>query len=246
MKNTNNTEIVFYGDPHGDYRELRGIAAERPKAVVFLGDMDLESPLEDVVEPLTNAGVETYFIHGNHDTDREHWHDNLFNSKLRENNLSCKVVKIGDVRIAGLGGVFRSKVWHPKDGVGLPRFKSRVEYLRANKRNAWRGSLPLSARSTIFPEDLDGLSALRADILVTHEAPSSHIYGFAELDLVAEMLGVHTIIHGHHHESSFNVLQSGIKVICLDKAETLKAKSHMLLNGDWSDVCNVDNSYCKY
>ena len=34
-------------------------------------------------------------------------------------------------------------------------------------------------RDSLLPADYDGLAKLRADILVTHEAPSSHRPGFA-------------------------------------------------------------------
>jgi hypothetical protein len=44
------------------------------------------------------------------------------------------------------------------------------------------------------------LQAQRADILVTHVAPSSHQHGFAAIDQLANSLGVLTSFHGHHHD----------------------------------------------
>ena len=53
--------------------------------------------------------------------------------------------------------------------------------------------------TAIWPEDYDALAAQRADILVTHEAPSSHPAGKAALDALARAMGARLIVHGHHH-----------------------------------------------
>jgi hypothetical protein len=58
----------------------------------------------------------------------------------------------------------------------------------------------LKHRSSIFPADHANLSKLRADILVTHEAPSAHPHGFAVLDELARSLGVNKTFDGHHHD----------------------------------------------
>lgn len=55
-------------------------------------------------------------------------------------------------------------------------------------------------RSTIFPATWKKLAAQRADVLVTHEAPSGHPYGWQSIDLLARKMGVHTVVHGHHHD----------------------------------------------
>jgi predicted phosphodiesterase len=213
-------KIAFYGDPHGDYRPMKSLVSARPNAVVFIGVMDLSRSFDNEVKPLTEAGIESWYIHGNHDTDREDWHDFLFESKLgKSRNLNVRVENINGVRIAGLAGVFRSKVWHPRDGKGEQKFQSRAEFMRIHHLASWRDGLPLGQRSTIYPEDVDKLANMRADVLVSHEAPSCHRYGFSEIDLVAQMMGAKTIIHGHHHESYEATLPCGIKVIGLDKAE---------------------------
>lgn len=228
-------DIAFVGDPHGDYSPVRLLlSGSAPSAVVFLGDMDLEQPFDAQVKPLTDAGSDVWYVHGNHDTDREHWHDNLFEAKLGRKNLTGRVAEIGGVRVAGLGGVFRQKVWHPKNGAGVPLYRTRGEFLRAHGTAKWRGGLPLGHRSTIFPEDIELLADLRADVLVTHEAPSCHRYGFEEIDLVAEAMGVHTIVHGHHHESCAGVLPSGIRVVGLDKAEILRIRADGLAGAAWA------------
>ena len=64
----------------------------------------------------------------------------------------------------------------------------------------WRGGLPLRARDAIFPEDVEKLRRFRADILVTHEAPSAHRHGFIGIDEAAKTCWVKLVIHGHHHE----------------------------------------------
>ena len=54
--------------------------------------------------------------------------------------------------------------------------------------------------AAIYPDDLNVLSRQRADILVTHEAPSCHPYGFETLDQLARSMGVVRAFHGHHHD----------------------------------------------
>jgi len=123
---------------------------------------------------LIGAGCAIYFIHGYHDVDQEHWADFVFKSQLAGNNITGRVVDIGGIRVAGLGGVFHADVWHPLDGAGTYKFFSRAEFIASNSRRTWRNGLPLRHRSTIFPEDFNTLAGLEADILITHEAPSSH------------------------------------------------------------------------
>lgn len=55
--------------------------------------------------------------------------------------------------------------------------------------------------STIFPEVYDRLAGEKADILVVHEAPSCHPHGFLAIDLLAQVMGVTIVFHGHHHDS---------------------------------------------
>jgi predicted phosphodiesterase len=212
-------QIGFFGDPHGDYAAIKKSIRQGVSAIsIFLGDFDLERPLDEEICPLTDAGSEVHWIHGNHDADREQWHDFVFESGVAHKNLNARVLETHGCRIAGLGGVFHADVWHPKDGVGMPKFNSREEFMAVNMRNAWRGGLPLRHRSTIFPEDFNTLAGEEADILVTHEAPSCHRYGHAEIDDLAEIMGVKLIVHGHHHEDYEATLASGIKVVGLPKA----------------------------
>src|SRR5690625_7528110 len=71
--------ILFYGDPHGNWKPLlKACADDQPDGVVILGDCDLVRPLSAEVAPLLKAGIPLYWIAGNHDSDREEWFANLF------------------------------------------------------------------------------------------------------------------------------------------------------------------------
>ncbi len=190
--------ILFCGDPHGQFGHIiEAVQEHRPAAVILLGDLQAQRPLEIELAPILTR-TEIWFIHGNHDTDSEADHDHLFDSKLADRNLHGRVVEIAGLRIAGLGGVFRGKVWAPP---APATFENPKQYLaRCGKGNFWRGGLPLTHRSTIFPEDFEKLRKQRADILVTHEAGSAHPHGFAAIDELARSLGVSTSVHGHHHD----------------------------------------------
>lgn len=190
--------ILFCGEPHGHFDHIiEAVHEHQPAAVILLGDLQVQRPLEVELAPIL-AKTEVWFIHGNHDTDSEADHDNLFGSQLANRNLHGRVVEIAGLRIAGLGGVFRGKVWAPP---APAIFENPKQYLaRCGKGNFWRGGLPLTHRSTIFPDDFERLQKQRADILVTHEAPSAHPHGFASIDELARSLGVAKSFHGHHHE----------------------------------------------
>lgn len=79
-----------------------------------------------------------WWIPGNHDTDQVHHYDNVFGSTLDDHNLHGRVVDIAGVRIAGLGGVFREKIWNPWKTE--PAFASQADYLaHCGAGNRWRG-----------------------------------------------------------------------------------------------------------
>jgi hypothetical protein len=108
------------------------------------------------------------------------------------------VVEIAGQRIAGLGGVFREQVWAPPASWA---FETPKEYIaKCGKGNRWRDGLPRKHHSSIFPVDYYQLAGQRADILVTHEAPSAHQHGFTAIDELAHSLGVNKTFHGHHHD----------------------------------------------
>jgi hypothetical protein len=118
-----------------------------------------------------------------------------------------------------LPGVFKPRVWDPGDPT-TPSFRTRAEFQAALRPGeVWRDGLPLFHGDTIFPEDFDTLASSRFDVLVSHEAPSSHPHGFAVIDALAEACGVSLIVHGHHHEAYETLLPNGIRVRGLGIAE---------------------------
>lgn len=203
--------ILFAGDPHGDFRQImRAVKEYRPMAVVILGDMDLKIPLE---QALGKACISTqvWWIPGNHDADRVEWYDNLFESAFADRNLHGRVVEVAGFRVAGLGGIFREEIWHPDTGIEYP---TRQKFMKAKQSDGkWLDGVALKHRVSIWWEDYEKLFDQRADVLVTHEAPSCHKHGFNELDELAQAMRVHTVIHGHHHvRYSSTIANGGIQV----------------------------------
>ena len=60
---------------------------------------------------------------------------------------------------------------------------------------------------------MESLASQKADILVTHEAPSSHPAGNAALDALARAMGARMIVHGHHHVVSHARHANGLMVL---------------------------------
>ena len=97
------------------------------------------------------------------------------------------------------------------DGLGFPPTWRRSA--RAGARiqpPPWRRSL---ATLAIWPEDIDALAAQRADVLVTHEAPSSHPSGLATIDALARAMGAGLVVHGHHHVGYRAHATDGLQVL---------------------------------
>jgi hypothetical protein len=138
------------------------------------------------------------------------------NPRTRQGELNARVTDIGGLRIAGLGGTFRRRVWEPP---GAPRLRSRDE-LPADMASLgpdWneeqrRSMADALAAMAIWPEDVEALSALRADVLVTHEAPSSHPQGVSTLDELARRMDARLVIHGHHHVCYRACAEDGLQV----------------------------------
>lgn len=224
--------ILFFGDVHGKFAHVeRAVAEHRPAAIVLLGDIEAPRPL-DVVLASVLEKTEVWFIHGNHDTDRPDLLANLTESKLAHRNLHGRVAEIAGVRVAGLGGVFRQEIWWPNFIDADPNYASYDDYqqnsesarILATKGRALNSDAQLAEqkaagkmlkhRSTIFSREYDELAAVEADILVTHEAPSCHPYGFKAIDELARSLGVQKSFHGHNHDSldyQFKWLALGFK-----------------------------------
>ncbi len=208
--------ILFAGDPHRNFTPiLRACAANPPGTLILLGDCDCPAPLATLLAPVTAAGWDIRWILGNHDTETETAFDNLTQS---EGDLGLRVTDIAGYRVAGLPGVFKPRVWSPPEP---PSFRTRPTFQASLRPDqAWRGGLPLWHRDTIFPEDFDRLATSRFDILVVHEAPTSHPHGYAVIDDLAAHAGARLIVHGHHHQSYSAVLPNGICVRGLGLADT--------------------------
>lgn len=219
------TKLLFAGDPHGDFGPVNLAAAEKPEAIILLGDYDLMRPLDAEVRPALDAGVAVWWIHGNHDADREEYHDNLFTSGLKEFCLHGAVTTVAGLRIAGLGGTFDKNIWHRDVNAGRPIVDSR-DILK--QQMAWKGNpgpvregIPIRHRSSIFWSDYEQLFDQQADILVLHEAPDGHRHGFRVLGELAEAMGVKAIVHGHHHEDYEGRTAGGIPVLGVNRAKVV-------------------------
>jgi predicted phosphodiesterase len=215
--------ILFAGDPHGNFSPiLRACQTHPTGTLILLGDCDCPAPLEQILAPLLTAGWQIHWILGNHDTDTEATFDWLTGAP---GDLGLRVHPIGGLRFAGLPGVFKPRVWLPraKDQAGRVdpiQFHTRSDFARILRPSElWRGGLPLWHRDTIFPEDFDLLRSARFDVLVTHEAPSSHRHGFYDIDRLAEDCGARLIVHGHHHQSYEAILPGAITVKGLGLSE---------------------------
>ena len=107
---------------------------------------------------------------------------------------------IAGLTIAGLGGVFR-KPWNPRLREKIDPAETGEAYARKlGKGNLFRGGLPLRHRTTIFPADVAKLAEQQADVLVSHEAPGLHQFGFDVLTELAREMNVNHAFHGHLHE----------------------------------------------
>ncbi|RSZ44145.1 metallophosphoesterase [Variovorax sp. 3P27G3] len=196
-------KLMFFGDPHGNF-DLVIAAVERlqPEAIVLLGDIQACRPLHVELRPIMDL-TEIWFIPGNHDTDSDADYDNLWGSELATRNLHGRIVEIAGFKVAGLGGIFRSKIWDPRRPMDEAAFQSSDAMRRTMKSHErWRDGISRKHRSSIFPDEYQRL--LRsgpADILVTHEAPTAHPHGWKVIDELAEKLGVELAVHGHHHQN---------------------------------------------
>lgn len=213
--------LIFYGDPHGNWEPLLAACDDAPPAgVILLGDNDLTMPLREQIAPVFAAGIPVWWIPGNHDAHNSDAFDRLWGD-YPEGNLHARVVEIGGVKVAGLGGVFKGRIWNPD--MAVPMHCSRADYLlHLPHTHRWRRGLPLRARDALFPEDFDAVSRMHADVLLTHEAPSTHEYGFAAIDRAAQACGARLIVHGHHHHSYVGRIACGLHVRGLAKAEVFR------------------------
>ena len=72
--------------------------------------------------------------------------------------------------------------------------------------------MTLKYKSAIWYDEFEALKSLKADILVSHEAPGSHRHGFHVIGELAEAMGIKHIFHGHLHENYVSFIKKNIKV----------------------------------
>jgi len=200
--------ILFAGDPHRCFANVvSAVFKYKPKAIILLGDYNLEAPLEKYLESIIGL-CKIFWIPGNHDFDSIVEYENLYFSALSYNNLHLKVIEIDGLRIAGLGGIFIGRNWRPGE---QPRWESKQHWLKCKPSNVKK--IPLHFEHSIWHHQYQKMKAhVKADILVTHEAPSCHRHGFKALDDLAESIGAKQIFHGHHHKYYQDKLNNGISV----------------------------------
>lgn len=214
--------IWILGDNHGHFDHVMQAVkttGEHPAAVIFLGDLECPVPFSQCVAEIEAAGIRCYAIPGNHDTDRSEFYVNLWGDPLfQSRNLHGRVVEIGGVRVAELGGVFRSRVWYPDgDGLAEPVIECwgafvkdqnlrRPTRLRVDPKTLTPAQLAMDSAlrgqaSSIFYDDWLQLYCQQADILVTHEAPDCHPNGFKPITALEQSMHVKFRFHGHQHDS---------------------------------------------
>ena len=199
--------VLYCGDPHGGVRGslqyiIDAALETQASAVILLGDIEPARPLHEELGPILDR---TWWIPGNHDSDSDESWRRVATPEMLSRNLHGRVVTLPNgTHIAGFGGVFRESVWHPSPSSergGVPAFRGRLAHAKATPRqDRWEGGHHRKHWGTIYPDELDHLAELRADVLVTHEAPGYHPNGFDILDTLAQSLGVKVAVHGHHHD----------------------------------------------
>jgi hypothetical protein len=201
----------FCGDTHGSFRHVveHVLEAKRddrlPQAIVFLGDLDCGQPLHVELEEIAGL-TEVFWIPGNHDSDDNTAWNNLVCSDLAHGNLHCRIGQIGSSRVAGLGGVFRKKIWSPPEEPRFANYEAwRSDLIARRPPREW--GLAETAeerrhRTSIFPECIAAFAQKRADILACHEAPECRVdgRGWGAIGDLARHMGVRYVFHGHHHD----------------------------------------------
>lgn len=201
--------VLLAGDTHGAFQHVLSRAHDAD-AVIFMGD---QTPMRDLKTELGAVADKTWFVLGNHDSDHVEFLRN--HKSMLHRCLHCTVEEFGGLRVAGLNGIFvrrflgLSNVDPLEELYSLkPFFHSRQDWSRCRR-------LGYEYLTAIFPEDIERMIELQADVLVCHEAPECHRYGFMMLGDLARIMGVKLLIHGHHHERYEAVIEGGIKVVGL-------------------------------
>lgn len=202
--------ILFAGDPHGNFDSIiQAVQQYSPEAVVMLGDYSLQQALDTYLAPIANK-TKIWWIYGNHDVASRREYTNLFESGYKDFSLHLRVEEIAGLKVAGLGGIFMARNWYPPSHA---TWLSREHWLQSQSKAVKRLGMPLKLRHSIWHHEVEHMRAtVKADILVTHEAPSCHRYGFAAIDELANAIGARHIFHGHQHEYYNNKVLNNIGV----------------------------------
>ncbi|MDD5277251.1 MAG: metallophosphoesterase [Methylovulum sp.] len=201
--------ILFAGDPHGNFQPLiTAVHKYRPEAVILLGDYDLEEPLDSYLQAILGL-TEIWWIAGNHDFESPSKYKNLFHSGLADKGLHLKVTEVAGFKVVGLSGIFLGRVWYPPQP---PKWQGKQHYLHHQPAHIKNSDMSLKYKSAIWHDEFQALKSLRADILVTHEAPGSHRHGFSAISDLAVAMGVKQVFHGHLHENYARRIKNSINV----------------------------------
>jgi predicted phosphodiesterase len=222
--------LIFIGDIHQNWHHVEaGLCAlpTAPRAAVLLGDVECMLPLDQLAAPLLERGVAVYWIHGNHDQDAgpEMWANLVAperNPLTSAGALHNRIIEIAGVRVAGVGGAFLPHVWPANAPPRLHRREQLAADLAVSRPDLGppqaAALMHFLSTTAIWPEDIEALSVQKADILVTHEAPSSHPAGIGVLDDLARAMGARLIVHGHHHITSHARAHDGLRVLSVGDA----------------------------
>ena len=203
--------LYFAGDTHSEHGHLVEFLREYPYAqLIHVGDIELNRLADD--EFPDDVRDRLWWIHGNHDYDRQDRWAHLYQPEMMSRCLHGRVVEIQGVRVAGLGGNFQGSVWMPPDQPNHETREALSQVTPRQNRHPTYG-VALKRAGAIWKEDFDALAPQSADILVTHEAPSTHRNGFSETDELGQAMGVHTIVHGHHHVDYKHQPPAGTQVL---------------------------------
>lgn len=109
----------------------------RPGAIILQRDIQARRPLHIELSPVQDLTA-VYWIPVNHDTDTDFDHDNLRQSESADRNLHRRVVETARHKVAGLGGIFRSKIWNPRQPIENAAFQSSDAMRRTMKKKGGR------------------------------------------------------------------------------------------------------------
>lgn len=236
--------IVFIGDIHRDWASVeRGLARldTMPQAAILMGDIECTAPLDVLAAPLLSRGIKLFWISGNHDNDGgpDMWAnlaDPARNPITSGGALHGRVMDIGGLRVAGLNGIFRPRVWDPRRAPGLRHRHELPDNLAKLGKSLSPDHVKALTHSlstiAIWPEDVEAMSSLRADVLVVHDAPCSHRDGHAVLTDLARAMGASLIVHGHHHVSYLSQHASGLRAMGVGAAWGLSLSAAVIWRGE--------------